>query len=687
MTPRIEALKDIITNKCHCIHRRASGLDLASDFAERKLSPIDRVAQRTVRLLNAENPAFLEGERIAFLRTITDLPPLFTDDEWTTIKQTHFIHELGHVCNISPDYETTIAKGLQDHLKHARSLHEATNTEMDEEGMAFLSAVIAETQAVLDLADRYRAEAIARGMNDLADVLARVPRYPARNFIEALQFFRVLHFTLWLEGEYHNTVGRFDQYMWPYLEKDLADGKLNRESALELVEEFFLTFNRDSDLYPGVQQGDNGQSIVLGGVTADGGDGFNLLSELCLEASRNLALIDPKINLRVNAMTPRNVYQLGTELTKKGLGFPQYSNDDVVIPGLVALGYDEEDAKNYVVAACWEFIVPGKGMDIPNVAAISFPAVILKCVRDHLEAAASFEEFFGLVKQEIANKCQETLRGIRNLWMIPAPFMSLLMSGCLETGNDISRGAKYNNFGFHGTGISTAVDSLSAIRKLVFVEKSTSPRELLFALESNFENNADLLVKLRFESPKFGDGDDGTIDVATELLNSFADATSGLRNERGGIVRAGTGSAMYYLWHARDLGATPDGRRRGECFATNYAPTLFARVGPLSVIRSFAAPNLKRVINGGPLTMEFHSSLFEHEDSQQKVADFVQLFIELGGHQMQLNAVNREQLLAAQAHPEQYGNLIVRIWGWSAYFVELDREYQDHVISRQEYVV
>jgi formate C-acetyltransferase len=156
----------------------------------------------------------------------------------------------------------------------------------------------------------------------------------------------------------------------------------------------------------------------------------------------------------------------------------------------------------------------------------------------------------------------------------------------------------------------------------------------------------------------------------------------------GGIWRAGTGTAMFYLWHARDLGATADGRRAGEPLGTNFSPSLFARSpGPLSDIESFARNDLSRTLNGGPLTLEFDASTFRGEDSVRKVAMLVKHFIARRGHQLQLNAVDIDALEAAQKDPDRYRQLVVRIWGWSAYFVELDKEYQDHVMARQRYTV
>ena len=176
--------------------------------------------------------------------------------------------------------------------------------------------------------------------------------------------------------------------------------------------------------------------------------------------------------------------------------------------------------------------------------------------------------------------------------------------------------------------------------------------------------------------------------IAVQLLDTFADALEGRKNDRGGCFRAGTGSAMYYLWHADEIGASPDGRRKGEPLGTNFSVSLFAPIkGPISVIGSMTKPHFERAINGGPLTLEFHQTLFTDEESIEKVGRIVKAFIDRGGHQLQLNAVNVEKLKDAQIHPEKYRQLVVRIWGWSTYFVELDKEYQDQVLARQVYAV
>ena len=657
-------LYDFFVNKCHKKYRHPVDLDLKTEYSKKGLSPIERMSDRFEKMCKAQTPHIFENEQIVFMRTTENLPEIFTEEEWADIKKKHFIHELGFMSNLSPNYYGTIKVGLLEKRKTA-----------DIYGQRAIDNIIM-------LSDKYLEEAKKIGREDIVEILTQVPRYPARNFREALQFFRILHFSLWLEGNYHNTIGRFDKYLYPYLKNDIENRVLDRASALDLLEDFFLSFNKDSDLYTGVQQGDNGQSMMLGGCDDGGNEIFNLLSELCLEASYNNKLIDPKINLRVSKKTPKEIYTKASHLTKAGLGFPQYSNDDIVIPALCKLGYEEKDAANYAVAACWEFIIPFVGADVANIGALSYAKAIDVAFHNDLKNCETYEEFFSSVKNRINEQCDEICSGLENLWFVPSPFMNVLMD-C-----DIYNGGKYNNFGIHGTGIATAADSLAAIRKYVYEEKSISKDDYIKAVDENFKNNNLLLHKLRFESPKLGNNDDYVDEIAVKLLDAFADSLSGRKNCRGGIFRAGTGSAMYYLWHADELGASPDGRLKGEPLGTNFSVSLFAKVkGPVSVIGSMTKPHFERAINGGPLTLEFHQSLFTDEESIEKVGTIVKSFIDRGGHQLQLNAVNVEKLKDAQIHPENYKQLVVRIWGWSAYFVELDKEYQDQVIARQVYSV
>ena len=648
-----------IETRTHRNLRRDFPQELAAEFSALGLSPEERMTRRFELLCQAEKPQMQPFEKIVLMRTVKKQPDIFTEAEWADIKEKHYIHELGYVSNLSLDYGRVIGSGLL-----------AVRENADEYGRRVIDAII-------DLCDRYKRLAVEQDRRDVVEVLSRVPRYGATNFREALQMFRILHYALWLEGDYHNTVGRFDQYIYPYFKRDMDAGVYTKETALDLLEDFFLSFNKDSDLYVGVQQGDNGQSMVLGGRLEDGSEGFNELSELCLLASRDLKLIDPKINLRVSKATPLEIYEKGTELTKVGLGFPQYSNDDVVIEGLQKLGYDYKDAVNYVVAACWEFIIPNVGNDIANIGAVNFPKLVDEVLRRDLPAGKDWNTLLADVKAAIKTECDRITESIHDVWFVPSPFLDLLRDG-----------KKYNNFGLHGCGIASAADALAAVKEYVYDRQTVTPDRLIHALDTDYADDPELLHLLRYEAPKMGCDDDRADSLGTLILDSFADALEGKKNCLGGIWRAGTGTAMYYLWYSRDLGATADGRHAGEPFGTNFSPNLFTQVpGPLTDIQSFTKQHIERTINGGPLTLEFAAGIFSREENCRKVAMLVKHFIDRGGHQLQLNAVNLEAMKDAQIHPEAHQHLVVRIWGWSAYFVELDKEFQDHVIARQEYEV
>ena len=661
---------------------------LAKEFAKNNTPALERAEKRLLYVLEKEKPVVFPEERIAFMRTVPVLPELYTKEEIAGLKKTHWLHEQGEVCNINVDYSMLLLCGFDRKREELKKLASERQAAGEGEKAEYLLCQERLLAAVQDLADRYREEALRIGNETVARTLSKVPANAPESFLEALQMFRIIHYTMWCGHNYHNTVGRFDRYMLPFFRHDLDAGIYTEASALDLLEEFFLTFNRDSDLYTGMQQGDNGQSMVLGGLDPDGTDTYNTLSELCLKASLELKLIDPKINLRVNKNTPLSTYILGSQLTKQGLGFPQYSNDDVVIPGLMDLGYAREDAYNYVVAACWEFIIPGKAMDIPNIEAVSFAKAVSDATLNDLVSCKDYAAFTDAVKKNISSQIDEIEKKVRNLFIFPAPFLSLMTEGCVENASDISLGARYNNYGIHGTGIATAADSLEAIDRYVFTEKSLSAEHLVSCIRDNFASDEALLTKLRYHTPKMGNNEPCVDERAVWILDTFADALKGRRNERGGIFRGGTGSAMYYIWHASDLPATADGRRSEENLGANYSPSLFIRAnGPVSILQSFAKPHLRRVINGGPLTIELHDTVFRNDEAVGKVAVLVKSFMDLGGHQLQLNAVNRDTLVDAQKHPENYKNLIVRVWGWSGYFVELDKEYQDHIMERMELIV
>lgn len=669
MTQRVQKQLDFLKSGAYKQKRCHQTIDIEQSV--QGLCESEKVVVQLSVMLEGEVPHFIPEDRIGFHR-YRATPPAFKISKDERI-----------IDNITPDYYSVLSVGL-DEIQAKVRLKKKT---ADEKTKAFYDAVLRCADSALSYADRVKNAAKAAGVKELYNALCQVPHSKATSLLEACVFMKFIIFTLRAANHNHITLGSFDRYMRPFYEADRKKGK-TKEELLEIIEEFFISLNFDTDLYFGMQQGDNGQSLVLGGRDADRKDTYCELSELCMQASLELDIIDPKINLRVDSNTPKERYEFATRLTRQGLGFPQYSNDDIVIPGLIDLGYAPQDAANYTMAACWEFIIPGKGMDVPNLRTMNYPAVVEKVTAEQLIHCDSFDAFFEKVKEEIAKECRKLMESAKNRRLLPAPYLSIFMTDCLDKGKDVAEGgATYYNYGCHGAGLSTAADALYAIKQVIYDEKSCSKEQLLQALKTNFAEDAALRNKL-LSCPKMGQDDDRVDGIASKLMHHFALQMNGKPNTLGGIYRAGTGSAMEYVLSAARVGATADGRKSGEPYGSSFSPSLQAKLsGPLSCIKSFTKQNLKETINGGPLTMELSDTVFHSDDGIQKVAALVRAFIARGGHQLQLNTIQREKLLEAEKHPELYKNLIVRVWGWSGYFVELDQPYREHILQRTAFQI
>lgn len=681
MTERIRQLLEHLNAREYRLLRREVNMDVSVQVSENKLSRQQASTLRFCTMIDTESsaPPLFNNDPFAFYRSVSSYPEL--NYTWPD-GQSSQKWENG---NVTVNYASAIGRGFDDILNEVNTRLITAQSKHRE----FLAGLKLALTAALKLADETRLAAEKAGNNELSQALERVPHQAAGSFYEALLFQKFLIFTLRCNRNTHLTLGRMDQYMKPYYDIDRARG-IGDDELLETVEAFFISINADTDLYQGMQTGDNGQSLVLGGYDADGNDEFNALSSLIMEASLELKLIDPKINLRVSARTPLERYEYGTRLTKQGLGFPQYENDDIVIPGLLALGYAPDDAYNYTVAACWELIVPNCAMDVVNIGTFNFPKVVNDTIHRRLEQSTEFDCLMANVKTAIEAECGRICGEIESRYCCqPSPYLSLFIDGCLEKEQDacLPGTAKYYNYGIHGTGIAPAADALAAVKDILFEKKSVAPLELLTALDADFAGYEPLRHKL-LNSPKMGNNDDFVDSIACQLMAFFSECINGRENTIGGIYRAGTGSAMEYYLSARNVPATADGRHAGDFYGSSYSPSVTVHLkGPISVIQSFTKFDLKRIINGGPLTLEIHDTTFRNDDGIRKVAQLVQAFIRLGGHELQLNSISRERLMDAQKHPAKYPNLIVRVWGWSGYFNELDLPYQEHIIRRCEFSV
>jgi len=624
-------------------------------------------------MIESERPIIFDDDRFGFNRTVQRTPKAFIGEKKIDRGEG----------NITINYPYVLGVGMDVLLARVNDKLKACD---DAQKISFYSSMKDSIEVCLELSDRYRDYAKEQGATQLYEALCQVPHKGAQSFYQACVFMKFIQFTLRCNRNQHITLGGFDKYMLPYFEADLVRG-VSEDELFEVLEDFFISLNFDSDIYFGVQQGDNGMSMVLGGRDMDGNDRYNKLSQMCMQASMELCVIDPKINLRVDKNTPVSRLEFATELTKKGLGFPQYCNDDVVIPGLIKLGYSPEDACDYTVAACWEFIIPCKGFDVPNMERVNFPKAVEKAVNKKLSSCQSFEEFIDAVKECVEEECHEVAKRVANGKCRLSPYLSVFVDDCIERGLDVSQGgAVYNNYGAHGVGISNAADAIAAVKKAVFEDRKCTADELVRAIEADFKGYNELRNYL-LACPKMGNNDDYVDIYGSLLMDIYARIFKEYKNRFGGILRPGTGSAMEYLKSAEIVGATADGRHAKTPFGSSFSPSPIAKLeGPLSCIQSFTKHDLTNIINGGPLTMEIHDNTFRNEDGIKKVAALVKAFIDLGGHQLQLNSINREVLLDAQKHPENHKNLIVRVWGWSGYFNELDVEYQNHIIKRTEFI-
>ncbi|MFH1614060.1 MAG: pyruvate formate lyase family protein [Planctomycetota bacterium] len=696
MNERLNTLRDRVRRRDYKKYRLEKPPVFIAEFNGKNLSWPKRISRLTRRTCQAQKVVIEPEQRIVFIQTAPLVGDVYTSQDWRKFTENKTLHEgVAVISNICPDWNMVLSQGLLGRKEVALATKQRLAD--NPKAVEFLDCAIETIDATLDLVKRYADKARQLGRNDIAEILENVPAKPPATFHEALQFFRFAYAIPWFIGHYQIGLGRFDQYMWPYLKKDLDAGKIDIPEAEELLAEFFISLNIDTDIFPGVQPGDNGQTLTLGGVKSNGANAVNELTEMILRLDCDVAMIDPKINLRISADTDMDLLSLATRLTSKGLGFPQYLNDDIIIPALVDHGYDIEDAREYTVAACWEVIIPGKGLDYVNIGAVSFPAAADKAIRQALAGGKNFETILQYTKDDIKKQLDKLLNDYSRLLLGPSPYLSLLMDDCLETGHDLSEGLKYNNFGVHGACIANAADALAATKRFIFEEQSIAPSDLLSALDADYEGYETIYNKLSNEGPKVGNNDDYVDTLMVRLFEYFADACEKYgKNNRGGTIRPGAATAMYYIWLAQGcpgmreplVAATADGRKKNMPFGANLAPSPGVSVaGPISVLQSFSKIDFRRIYNGGPITMEFSDTVFRNDEAIQKVAMFIRSFAHLGGQQLQINTLNRERLRDAKKHPKQHQDLVVRVWGWSGYFCELAPEYQDQIIARNVYQV
>ena len=511
---------------------------------------------------------------------------------------------------------------------------------------------------------------------------------PAEHFEEALQRILFYNQLLWQTGHGLNGLGRLDKILEDYYFDDLNTGFITQEDIYELIKSFLKTLHTYYWYKSAALMGDTGQVIVLGGKYDDEyGEYYfyNDLTYMFIQAIKELQLPDPKVLLRVSDETPRDLIELSLETINTGIGSPLFSNDEVVIDKMIEFGYDKEDANNYVVSACWEPSAVGKGFEQNNINFISFLKPLNEIfdgeTEQFLDNILSFDELFNSYKYYLKKDADELIAFLDDIEWNNDPMLSLFIDDCNDRNMDISQGgAKYNHYGITTVGLANTVNSLYALKKLVFEERKYSLNELNKIRKNNFkkDKHQSVLNDLKNVKPRFGMDDDEILDISQEIVQFLEDCFKDYTNKFGGKIKFGL-SAPSYISAGEEISASFDGRKAGEPLSTHIS--LDTNKDFTEVLRFASKLDYGGAkFNGNVVDLMFSPNFIKNHSD--KFTDFIYSSIKLGFFQMQMNVVDSKTLIEAKENPESHPNLIVRVWGFSAYFNDLPEEYQDLLISR-----
>lgn len=511
---------------------------------------------------------------------------------------------------------------------------------------------------------------------------------PAEHFEEALQRILFYNQLLWQTGHGLNGLGRLDKILEDYYFDDLNSGFISQEEAYDLIKSFLRTLHTYYWYKSAALMGDTGQVIILGGKYDDEyGEYYfyNDLTYMFIRAIKDLQLPDPKVLLRVSSETPRDLIELSLETINTGIGSPLFSNDEVVIDKMIEFGYDKEDANNYVVSACWEPSAVGKGFEQNNINFISYLKPLNEFfdneTEQFLENVNSFGELFNSYKYYLKKDADELIAFLDNIEWNSDPLLSLFIDNCNEKNMDISQGgAKYNHYGITTVGLANTVNSLYAIKKLVFEDKKYSLNELNKMRKNNFKKDKyqDAYNELKSIKPRFGMDDEEILDISNDIIQFLEDCFKDYTNKFGGKIKFGL-SAPSYISAGAEINASFDGRKAGEPLSTHIS--LDTNKDFTEVLRFASKLDYGGAkFNGNVIDLMLSPDFIKNHSD--KFTDFIYSSIKLGFFQMQMNVVDSKTLIEAKENPEAHPNLIVRVWGFSAYFNDLPEEYQDLLISR-----
>jgi pyruvate formate-lyase/glycerol dehydratase family glycyl radical enzyme len=578
-------------------------------------------------------------------------------------------------------------------------------------------------EAVIRWADRHadRAHDLAAQEDDprrkaelegIASVCRHVPAHAPRDFWEALQAYWFVHLGVTTELNPWDAFnpGRLDQHLAPFYERGLAEGTLTREQAEELLQCFWVKFNNqpappkvgvtaaESSTYTDFAQ------INTGGVKPDGSDAVNEVTYLILDVIEEMRLLQPSSSIQVSKKNPDRFVKRAARIVRTGFGQPSMFNADMVVQELIRQGKAVVDARNGGTSGCVETGAFGKEnynltgyFNMPKVLEITLHNGVDPRTgqRIGLETGRTFETFedvFAAYERQLKHFIDIKIRGnnvIERLYAatMPAPFLSVLIDDCITTGQDYhDGGARYNTSYIQGVGLGTITDAMSAIRCHVFERHDMTLPELMALLAADFTGHERERQLLLNKTPRYGNDDDEADSIMVRLFEAYFNAVDGRPNTRGGTYHIDLLPTTCHVYFGSVTGATPDGRRAWTPLSEGISPVQGAdRHGPTAVIRSVA--KMDHVRTGGTLlNQKFTPQVLAGDDGLDKLVQLVRTYFKLDGHHIQFNVVDAATLRAAQAHPEQYRDLIVRVAGYSDYFCDLGVALQDEIIARTEHV-
>jgi pyruvate formate-lyase/glycerol dehydratase family glycyl radical enzyme len=620
----------------------------------------------------------------------------------------------GHVI---VDYEKALRIGFNGIIAQARELLASASDE-DREGIAFLNGVIIAAEGIILWATRYadlademaRVEsdpARARELETIAETCRRVPAEPARNLREAMQAFWFVHAAMHIEQQgWSISAGRLDQYLLPYHSADLEDGELTQEDAWELLLSLWIKFNENTS--PGRRT--TFQNLTLGGQDEEGRDACNALSHLCLDATIALHVHQPALSVRWHPGIDPAFWGRVQLALAQGTGLPALFNDEVIIPALVEHGVAPDDAMNYGIVGCVEACVSGKMQGVTAGGHLNVAKALelaLNGGRSMLtgdlvgEPTGDPREFQGFDDLWDAYVAQvEYLSGLAVLASIIAgegqkrrghcPLMSSLLDDCLARRRDlVFGGTRYNLPGVAIYGSTNVYDGLCAIRRCVCEEGLLTWPELHQALVEDYSGHENIARMLANRAPRFGN-DELVVDELANRVNAVhAEFFWKHVDSRNGRFTCGVWPVEGHVSAGRWIAATPDGRLSGAPLVDGVGACQGAdRSGPTALLRSVARlDNIWHWSAGNTCNLKVAASALRSSADLDRMRDLVTTFMDMGGQELQINVVDAATLRAAQANPADHAELIVRVAGFSAYFVELGRATQDEIISRTEHMV